>query len=130
MCSLTETARWPGGRDVRELRRYLLICRSRGAELAVTDFKGRLFDGNGAELPGGTVVEAYIGDALCGLTSLRYGDATEGIYTMMVAGPKSVSGCDIGATITFLVDGIPATETLPNDPDAENLDEVNLTQTQ
>lgn len=126
----TETTPWPGADVSASFDATFSSAAPEGASLPVTGFKGRLFDADGAELPGGTVVEAYIGDVLCGVTSLRYGDTTEGFYTMMVAGPQSVPGCDIGATITFRVDGIPAAETLTNDPNGEIPDEVNLTQTE
>lgn len=125
----TETTPWPGADVSASFDATFSSAAPEGASMPGTGFKGRLFDADGAELPGGTVVEAYIGDVLCGVTSLRYGDATEGIYTMMVAGPQSVPGCDIGATITFRVEGIPAAETLTNDPNGEIPDEVNLTQT-
>ena len=125
-----QTSPWPGDGEATSFDATFSSTAPVGASMPVTEFKGRLFDADGAELPGGTVVEAYIGDVLCGVTSLRYGDATEGIYTMMVAGPDAVPGCDIGATINFRVDGIPAGETLTNDPEGEIPDEVNLTQSQ
>jgi hypothetical protein len=79
----------------------------------VTEIKGRLFDADGNELPPGTVIEAYAADVLCGIASL--GDETEGIYTLIVAGPEGVAGCDEGATLRFRLNGEMAIETAVND---------------
>jgi hypothetical protein len=86
-----------------------------GAAMPVTQFKGLLFDRDGRRLPGGTVIEAYVGDVRCGVTSLRYSDDLENLYTLAVAGPESVAGCAEGAEITFRLDGEPAAETAVND---------------
>jgi hypothetical protein len=86
-----------------------------GASKPVTEFKGHLFDRDGSELPGGTGGEAFVGDVRCAVTSLRYGDDFEGYYTMVEAGPKSISGCVEGAILTFRLDGKPVAETALND---------------
>jgi hypothetical protein len=95
----------------------------------VTELKGLLYDANGVSLPAGTVIEAYIGETLCGVTSLRYADATEGYYTLIVAGPELVPACAEGAEITFRLDGAPAAQTAVNDlnASAEAEREINLT---
>jgi hypothetical protein len=88
-----------------------------GATTPVTDFKGHLYDANGGELPGGTVLEAFAGDIRCAVTSLRYGrnDDEGRFYTLIVAGPEAIPGCAEGATLTFRLDGEPAVETAIND---------------
>ena len=85
-----------------------------GATKPVTEFKGHLFDRDGSPLPSGTVVEAYAGDARCGLTSLRAGDENEGFYTLIVSGPESVPGCTAGAQLNFRLDGRDASQTAVN----------------
>ena len=86
-----------------------------GSSTPVTEFKGRLRDANGADLPAGTVVEAYAGDTRCAVTSLRPVEQTEGFYTLIVAGPDAVPGCDRDAPLSFRLDGKQAVETAVND---------------
>jgi hypothetical protein len=127
----SESAPWPEGGGTSMFDASFSSAAPAGATKPVTELKGLLFDRDGSDLPGGSVVEAYVGETLCGVTSLRYGDVTEGYYTLIVAGPNAVPGCEEGATITFRVDGQPAAETAVNDlgrsADA-NEREVNLTQ--
>src|SRR5262249_54857710 len=42
-----------------------------GISTPVTEFFGEVFGRNGEHLPGGTMVEAYVGDVLCGVGSVR-----------------------------------------------------------
>jgi hypothetical protein len=86
-----------------------------GATRPVTGFKGHLFGRDGAPLPSGTVIEAYVGDVRCGLASLRAGDEIERFYTLAVSGPDSVPGCAKDAKLTFRLDGQPASQTAIND---------------
>jgi hypothetical protein len=86
-----------------------------GAGKPVTEFKGHLFDRDGSALPGGTVIEAFAGDVRCAVTSLRYGDDSEGYYTLVVAGPEAVAGCAQGGTLSFRLNGKPVAETALND---------------
>ena len=111
----TQTTPWPGSGATATFDASFSSAAREGASRPVTEFKGHLFDRDGSRLPGGTVVEAYAGDVRCGVTSLRYGDVTEGYYTLIVAGPQSVSGCGEGASLTFRLDGKPAAETALND---------------
>lgn len=111
----TQTAPWPGGGATATFDASLSSDVREGASQPVTEFKGHLFDREGRELPSGTVVEAFVGEVQCGVTSLRYGDAVERYYTLIVAGPESVSGCVEGARLTFRLDGKPAAETAVND---------------
>jgi hypothetical protein len=55
-----------------------------------------------------------VGDVLCGVTSIPYGDDTEG-FVLMVAGPDAVQGCDAGEQLTFRIDGEPADGQATND---------------
>jgi hypothetical protein len=86
-----------------------------GASRAVTELKGRLYDRDGKQLFRAAVVEAFVGDALCAVTSLRAGGETEGYYTLFVAGPDEVDGCARDGRITFRVDGEPVSGTATND---------------
>ena len=111
----TETVPWPGDGAAATFDGEFSSADPAGASQPVTEFKGELFGSDGAPLPAGTVVEAFIGGVLCGVTSLRHGDTSEGLYALMVVGPESVPGCDTGAVITFTLDGQPAAETAVND---------------
>jgi hypothetical protein len=111
----TETAPWPGGGSSATFDASFSSDDPAGASTPVTELKGRLLDGAGNELPAGTVVEAFVGETLCGATSLRYGSSTEDLYTLVVAGPGAVPECTEDATMTFRLDGTPAVETAVND---------------
>ena len=123
-----ETLAWPGDGGEATFDATFSLADPAGATLPVTGIKGLLFDADGEMLPGGSVVEAFIGGTLCGETSLRYADATEGYYTLIVAGPESLPACAEGAPIEFRIDGKPADGTAINDLGAgANGEEVNLT---
>jgi hypothetical protein len=112
----SETLPWPGsGTGAATFDATFSSTAREGASKPVTEFKGHLFDRQGGELPAGTVVEAYVGDVVCGVTSLRYGEDVERFYTLIVAGPEAVPGCTQGATLAFRLDGEPAAETALND---------------
>jgi hypothetical protein len=111
----TQTTPWPGSGETATFDASFSTDSPEGASQPVTELKGHLFDRDGSSLPGGTVVEAYAGDVLCGITSLRHGDVTEGYYTLIVAGPQSHTGCGEGATLTFRLDGQAAAQTATND---------------
>ncbi|MEX2246330.1 MAG: hypothetical protein WEC75_06555 [Dehalococcoidia bacterium] len=110
-----QTTPWPGnGADVA-FDATFSSASPRGAARPVTEFKGLLFDREGDMLPAGSVVEAYAGETLCGMTSMRYGDVTEGYFTLVVAGPEMVVGCAEGATLQFRVNDQLAAESAIND---------------
>ena len=125
-----ETVAWPGSGGDATFDATFSAADPLGAGVPVTGLKGLLFGADGMSLPGGTVVEAYIGETLCGVTSLRYADETEGYYTLIVGGPEAIPACTDGAEITFRVDGKPAAETTVNslNRNSEAEREVNLTQ--
>jgi len=110
----SQTTQWPGSVTATFDASFSSDARE-GASKPVTEFKGHLFGRDGSELPGGTVVEAFVGDVRCAVTSLRYGDDLEHFYTLVVAGPESVAGCEEGARLTFRLDGKTVAETALND---------------
>lgn len=124
-----ETAPWPGAGGAAKFDATFSSADTLGAGTPVTELKGLLYGPNVVPLPGGTVVEAYIGETLCGITSLRYADATEGYYTLLVVGPESIAACVDGGAISFRLDGKPAAETAANNLNrsSEAEREVNLT---
>jgi hypothetical protein len=111
----TTTAPWPASGSVLPFDAAFASDMAQGASTPVTEFKGRLFAADGTRLPPGTVVEAFVEDVRCGVTSLRPGDVSEGLYTLVVAGPDSIAGCAANATLTFRLDAKPAAETAVND---------------
>jgi hypothetical protein len=111
----TSTIAWPGEGARATFDAAFSSSTPQGAAMPVTEFKGHLWDRENFPLPPETVVEAYAGETLCGLTSLRAGDEVEGYYTLMVAGPLSIAECGEGATLTFRLDGAPVVETAVND---------------
>jgi len=111
----TETAPWSDESSVVAFDGEFSSEAPDGASEPVTEFKGHLFAADGARLPAGTVVEAFVGDVRCGVTSLRPEEETEGFYTLIVAGADSVSGCVSDETLAFRLDGKPAAETAAHD---------------
>lgn len=109
------TAPWPDHESDLRFDAAFSSSAPLGAAAPATEFKGHLFDGNGAELPAGTIVEAYAGDTRCAVTSLRPVQQSEGYYTLIVAGPDAVPGCDRDATLSFRLNGHPVVETATND---------------
>ncbi len=85
-----------------------------GAALRTTDFSDEVRFTNGERVPVGSLVEAYVDDALCEMASIRSGGFTGYIS---VVGPDSRPECHEGGTITFLVAGTPAVETKINSPE-------------
>jgi hypothetical protein len=113
-----ETLPWPGGGEEAAFNATFSSATPGGASTPVTQLKGRLLAGDGSPLPSGTDIEAYAGDVLCGVASLRYGIDFDRLYTLIVAGPEGIPACAEGATLTFTLDGAPAVETAVNDLDS------------
>jgi len=81
-------------------------------------FEGEIYNQQHERLPAGALVEAYIGNTLCGVaTSRSIEDGAFVGYIIAVVGPGSKPGCDPSETITFRVDGRPTldTKTRPTD---------------
>ena len=98
-----------------------------GIRLASTTFTGGLADASGEPLPPGTQLEAYIGEALCGRTSIPHtvmGANNPFVFFLSVAGPELVPECLAMAAITFRVDGDEIDQTATNDlgPEPHDLD--------
>lgn len=90
----------------------LLLGAAAGAQLPPTRVFGTVtVDGRPA--PAGTVVQAFIGERLCGEGVVRrISDDLPLGYVVDVAGATQVEGCGTdGAPITFRVGGVPANET-------------------
>ena len=84
-----------------------------GAAPTTTELGGEVYDQDGQRVPPGSRVEAYVGETLCGVASVRWSD----FYILTVAGPDSLPGCVAGGTITFRVDGESTSETATNSPE-------------
>lgn len=105
---------WPGnGASITATAAFSTVA-PRGASMEPTSFVGDVLDATGHYLPPGTRIEAFVGQALCGVTSISRTGSFSG-YTIVVAGPDAIPGCAAGATISFRVDGRPATQTATND---------------
>jgi pimeloyl-ACP methyl ester carboxylesterase len=73
-----------------------------------TSISGSVLDASGSRVPPGTIVEAFIGDALCGRTSVPHAVmpfATPDGFNLIVVSSSSVPGCARDAEIRLLVDG-------------------------
>jgi hypothetical protein len=104
---------WPGNGRVANFDASFSSAAPVGGAAAVSEFSGAVFDRSGQKLPPGTRVEAYVGDTRCGIASTRNAGDFFG-YVLSVVGPDSIAGCARGGTVTFRVDGRPATETAVN----------------
>jgi hypothetical protein len=98
-----ETLAWPAvGVAAATFDATFAAAAPQGALPPLTGFKGHAVSQDGTRLPGGTVVEAFVGGTRCGVTSVRRSDGLW--FTLLVSGPQ-VSGCAKDGQITFRVDG-------------------------
>jgi hypothetical protein len=118
-----ETRRWPRRGRLRADFSFSPTT-PEGAVRSRTQFAGEVFTRSGRQLRGGTRVEAYVGETLCGVSSVRRTGSFTG-FVLYVVGPDSIRGCTSGGTIAFRVDGRPASETAVNGQGASGL--LNLT---
>jgi hypothetical protein len=117
-----EAAPWPGNGAAASFDASFSSSAPEGDAPATSDFLGEIFRRSGERLPHGTRVEAYVGRVLCGIASTRR-TGNFGGYILSVVGPDSVAGCDLGAKLSFRVEGERAKTTAVNAPDAgPNLD--------
>ena len=89
---------------------------------------GTVTDGSGAELPAGTVIEAFVDDTLCGVTALPQVGMSlfgTGEYYVIVQGPDGIPACSSDGEVTFRIDGEAAEQTAVNDLQGES-HELNL----
>jgi pimeloyl-ACP methyl ester carboxylesterase len=103
----TNAAPWPGNGETVTFDGTFSTSAPDGGSPKMTQFSGEAFASDGEYLPGGTRVEAYVGDVLCGVGALRRTGSFTG-FILDVVGPDDVAGCDKDATLTFRVDGKPA----------------------
>jgi hypothetical protein len=107
----TEKIAWPAGRTA-QVSVDFSTARPSGAAPTVLELSGEVYRADGRPVAAGARVDAYVGDTLCGVASVRSG-VFDG-YIMHVVGPDSIPGCHKNAPITFRVDGAPAAETRVN----------------
>jgi hypothetical protein len=112
----TETSwRWPRRGRVLNARGSVSSANPDGAAGPRSEFGGGVFRPDGRQLPGGTLIEAFVGHTRCGVATVRRTGSFVG-YSMSVVGPQAIPGCRTGATITFRVDGRRALDTAVNEP--------------
>jgi hypothetical protein len=93
-----------------------------GAAPFRTELFGEVYGADGQRVAAGSRIEAYVGDTLCAVASIRSSGSFVG-YSMSIVGPDSIPECHSGALVTFRVNGSPATETAVNTPNhSTNLD--------
>lgn len=114
---------WPAAGTVEVGLEFSTAAPS-GAAPATTGVFGEVYQADGQRVATGARVEAYIGDTVCAVASIRSSGDFVG-YTMDIVGPDSIPECVPGATVTFRVDGVVANETFVNSPDQD--DQLDLT---
>ena len=102
----TNSFAWPSGKKATFDPEYS-TTEPQGAAPDVAQFSGEVYGDDGQPVPVGTDVEAFVGDARCGVASVRRSDSFLG-YVISVVGPDSIPGCTQDVAITFHVDGKPA----------------------
>jgi hypothetical protein len=105
----TNTMPWPADENSRATFDATYDASNpEGAVPEVAQFQGGAFAADGSPLPAGTLVEAFVGDARCGVASVRVSRDFRG-YVMSVVGPDAIAGCMRDTPIAFRLDGKPAT---------------------
>jgi hypothetical protein len=107
MMSQTSTT-WPvGGTDRLRFDTSFSTSDRGGVVKPFTAISGFVLSSNGAEVLKATI-DAYIGDTLCGQTSLPpVATLTSNAFRLLVVGPASIPGCSENGIIHFKVDGAP-----------------------
>ena len=108
-----QSVRWPGNGKTARFDPGFSISAPNGGVGPIVGFAGEIFDARHRRLPPGAHVEARIGETLCAVATTRRIDDFTG-FSIDVVGPDSIPGCEIGATITFRVNGREANETAVN----------------
>lgn len=106
------TAAWPDGAREVTFDAGFSSTAPDGARHVWTEFGGEVFARDGSRPAGGTTVEAFVGNVLCGKGSVLRDSSR---YILDVAGSDAVSGCAKDATVTFRIGGQAAAETSVND---------------
>ena len=84
----------------------------------VTPLAGAALDAAGNALAPGTRIEAYIGDSLCGQTTIPRGImqfSNPDAFGLLVAGPDTDPGCAAGGAVAFRINGAPVAASTSND---------------
>ena len=105
----SQSVRWPGNGKTAKFSAEFSISAPTGGVGPIVGFAGEIFDAANRRLPPGAHVEAHIGQTLCAVATTRRIDNFTG-FSIDLVGPDSIPGCEIGATITFRVDGRDARE--------------------
>jgi hypothetical protein len=105
----SETVPWPEKAETTFDANYSSATPA-GAAPVVAQFQGAVYGADGQPLPAGTKVEAFVGDTVCGVASVRSSLDFTG-YVLSVVGPDSIAACTPGAMLTFRIDGKPAAPT-------------------
>ena len=108
-----QSVRWPGNGETARFDPRFSVSAPTGGVGPIVGFAGEIFDARSRRLPPGAAVRAYIGKTLCAVATTRRIEDFVG-FSIDVVGPESIPGCEIGATITFRVDGRDAQETAVN----------------
>jgi hypothetical protein len=110
----TEALTWPGDGAHTNLDVRFSTAAPNGVAPEVVELVGEVLV-DGRYVRPGTRIEAYVGNARCGVASTRRTGSFSG-FSLAVVGPDSVPGCERGATVTFRVNGERAAQTVPNQP--------------
>ena len=121
----TNTVAWPENGTTTSFNPTFSTSTPQGAAPVIAGFQGEVVRSDGRQFPPGTRVEAYVGDTRCGIASTRCTGNFSG-YILDVVGPEAIAGCTRGATLTFRIDGLPASETAVNTPPGQT-DALDLT---
>jgi hypothetical protein len=78
-----------------------------------TEIAAEIFEKDGSKVDPGARVEAYIGDTLCGVASVRRNGDFTGV-SLSVVGPDAIPECARNGTVTFRVDDRPIETTIVN----------------
>jgi hypothetical protein len=95
----SDTLVWPADGTIPTFDARFSLLAPDGAATPITEFFGEVFDRKGEQLPGDTVVEAYVGDLLCGAGSVQRVGSFDGCI-LDAAGPDSIHGCAQDAALT------------------------------
>jgi hypothetical protein len=111
-----ETVAWPAGDAATIDVNFTADDAGRAAD-DVTPVFGSVYDAGGERMPPGTIIEAYVGDVLCGMTAIpptpMVFDGPDS-YDLLVASPDAVPGCNRDAVVTFKVNGVQVDQTATN----------------
>jgi pimeloyl-ACP methyl ester carboxylesterase len=108
---------WPEEGKSLELDLAFSCADLNGVALPFTVVAGDLFASNGDRIWRDAKVEAFIGDALCGVTSLSPLARLNDRYLLLVSGPELRPGCLRDGTIELRVNGKPTRQKTVNSLD-------------